>query len=145
LKRVSGPFAKWPILGSENLSGGTIIQHLTDGKIYNLSPAYGQDNSVSFPVSARTSRLDFDTNNRKFVRSMELIGDQQSTTTPVSVSYYDDDYITQSTPRTFDMVDYRPFGTTFGSFRRRAWFISYTGANPLRLEGIQLKFRLGTD
>lgn len=134
-----------PVINFAAHSGGLIAQHETNGKIYNLSPTIYQDDSTNFEVSATTSRMDLDTLNRKFVKSLELIGDIQATTTPVSVQYSDDDWNTFSTARTFDMVDARPMGVGFGNFRRRAWKVSYSGNNPLRLEAFQLKFRLGTD
>lgn len=126
-------------------SNTLVAQHTTDGYLYTISPTITQDNSVSFTVLARFGRLDFETSNRKFVRSVELIGDIQSSTTPVSLQYSDDDYTTLSTARTFDMADARPMGMNFGNFRRRAWQFSYAGANPLRIEALQIKFRLGTD
>lgn len=135
----------WPMLGFAQYSNTLIAQHTTDGRIYTISPTTYQDDSTNFTVLARFGRTDLETNNRKFVRALDLIGDMQSTTTPVSIQYSDDDYQTLSTARTFDMVDYHPYGTNFGNFRRRSWQLSYAGANPLRVEAIQMKYRLGTD
>lgn len=134
----------WPILVFDQYTGSTIAQHATNGWIYYLSPTVYQDDSVSFPVLARFGRNDLDTIDRKFVKSVDLLGDKQTSSTVVSLQYSDDDYQTLSTARSFDMSDVRPYGTNFGSFRRRAWQVSYTGSGPLRLEALQIKYRLGT-
>lgn len=135
----------FPIIEFVQHSNTLLAQHTTDGRIYTMIPTTTQDNSVSFPHMARFGRLDFETNNRKFVRSIELLGDIQPATTPVLVQYSDDDYTTLSTARTFDMAELRPIGTNFGNFRRRSWQYSYTGASALRIEALQIKFRLGSD
>jgi hypothetical protein len=86
-----------------------------------------------------------DDDRRKFVRKLELVGDMQLTTTNVLLSYFDDDFLTQSTTRTMDMSLVRAFAMNLGNFRRRVWQVSYTGANPLRLQYLELKLRLGTN
>lgn len=135
----------WPIVDVLQQNQKPLVQHETNGWIYNLDPAVGQDDLVNFPVTATFSRIDLDTNSRKFVHSAELIGDIQSSSTPVSLSYSDNDYISFSTPRILDMQYPRMLAKNLGNFRRRAWRVSYTGPNPFRLEALQLKFRLGGD
>ena len=124
-------------------SNGLIALHETDGYVYDMSPTTYQDNSVSFTVLARFGRVDLDTDLKKFVRSMTLIGDKQSSTTNVSFYYSDDDYTTNATARTFDASLTRPYLAGGGSFRRRSFTLSYEGANPLRLEGLEMRYRLG--
>lgn len=133
----------WPIISTTEFSNVLVGQHPTNGKLYNILPTTYQDDSVNFTVTAQFGRLDLDTNRRKFVKSYDLLGDKQSTTTPVLFQYSDDDYNTLSTARTFDMQYSRPFLTRGGSFRRRAHKLSYTGSNPLRLEGLEMRYRLG--
>lgn len=135
--------ALWPIISITEHNHQLIGQHTTNGWIYNISPTVYQDDSVNFTVLARFGRIDLDTMRRKFVKSYELIGDKQATTTNVSFQYSDDDYTTLSTARTFDMSSIRAFLTRGGSFRRRAHQVSYAGANPLRLESLEMRYRLG--
>lgn len=126
--------------------GNTLVgQHETDGKVYTLSETTYQDAGSNFTVFGRFRRLDFDDNRRKFVRKLELLGDVQSSTTNVSLQYSDDDWTTLSTARTLDMSQVNPFAMNLGMFRRRGWQISYSGANPFRSEGIELKIRIGTN
>ena len=133
----------WPILSTYEHADTLIGQHESNGWIYTISPTVYQDDSVNFTVLARFGRMDLDTNRRKFVRSYELLGDKQTSTTNVSFQYSDDDYVTLSTARTFDMSATRPLLTRGGSFRRRAHQLSYTGSGPLRLEGLEMRYRLG--
>lgn len=137
----SGSF--FPIVSYCQHLNTLVAQHMTNGNLYTMSEATYQDASANFTVFARFSRFDGDTNVRKFVRRLELIGDVQSTTTNVSLVYYDNDYTTASTARTLDMSLVRPFAMNLGNFRRRAWELSYTGANPLRVEALEMQVRTG--
>lgn len=133
----------WPIASTYEHADTLVGQHETNGRIYTLSPTVYQDDSVNFTVLARFARVDLDTMRRKFVKSYELIGDRQTSTANVLFQYSDNDYVTLSTARTFDMSLVRPFLTRGGSFRRRAHQLSYAGNTPLRVESIEMRYRLG--
>lgn len=120
-------------------------QHATDGRIHTLSESTYQDATTNFTVLGRFKPVDFDDENRKFVRSAELVGDRQSTTTNVSLQYSDDDFNNTSTARTLDMSQPTARAMNLGNFTRRSWQVSYTGSNPLRLESLHLRLRMGTD
>lgn len=132
-----------PFISYTQYQNTLIAQHATDGYLYTLAAATTQDNGANFTVFGRFKRNDLDDNRRKFIRRADLIGDVQSSTTNVSLQYSDDDYVTLSTARTMDMSQVRAFSSNLGNFRRRAWQISYTGSNPLRLQALELKIRLG--
>lgn len=119
-------------------------QHVSDGRIHTLSESTYQDNGSNFTVFGRFRPMDFDDEKYKFMRSAELVGDRQTTSTPVSLQYSDDDFQTLSTARTLDVGYEGPRGMNLGRFKRRSWQMSYAGSNPLRLESLQLRFRLGT-
>lgn len=136
---------RWPIMDTCQHAGGLIAQHESNGWVYNVSPTVYQDDSVSFTVLARFSLLDFDTSSkRKFCNGYDLVGDKQTTTTNVLFQYSDDDYVTYSTAQTFDMSLTRPFISNHGNFRRRGHQLSYTGANPLRLQALEIRLRMGS-
>ena len=134
---------QWPYVDFVEHGSGLIALHTTDGYVYDISPTTYQDNSGSFAVLMRFGRVDLDTDLRKFVRGVVLVGDKQTTTTNVLYTYSDDDYITTASARTFDMSLTRPYLAVGGNFRRRSFTLTYTGANPLRLEGLELKYRMG--
>ena len=132
----------WPFVDFYQHSYGLIALHDSDGYVYDISTTTYQDNSVNFTVLARFGRVDLETDDRKFVNSQTLIGDKQSTTTNVSFQYSDDDYVTLSSARTFNMALVRPYLSGGGSFIRRAFQLSYAGSNPLRIQALQLRFKL---
>lgn len=135
--------AAFPIVDFCQHQGALIAQDAINGYLYTMSEGTAQDNGSSFPVFGRFKRFDGDDNRRKFCKRAELIGDIQSSTTNVSLQYSDDDYITLSTARTIDMGQTRTFTPALGSFSRRAWQITYTGPNPLRLEALELQLKIG--
>lgn len=145
--QAAGATTRFPIFAStyDKTNDLTLCQHESSGDVFTLSSTTYQDNNSNFTMLARTGRTDFDTTNWKYVKDVELLGDQQASTTPVSLTYYDDDYITSSTARTLDQVYTRPIASTLGKFRRRAWQLSYAGANPCAWEALQVKYRLGQD
>lgn len=136
--------AKWPIISSVQAQFVPVVQHATNGWIYILDNATTQDDSVNFTVLARTGRIDFEDNQRKFVQKVELVGDVQATTTNVSLQYSDDDYVTLSTARILDQSLAHPYTSALGNFRRRGWQLSYTGSNPIRWEALEMTIRKAT-
>lgn len=137
--------SKMPFADFTQHNNALVGQHLTNGNIYTFSESTYQDAGTNFTVLGRFKRLDLEDNRRKFYRRAEIIGDKQTTTTNVSLQYSDDDWQTLSTARTMDMSLTRTLATTLGNSRRRAWQISYAGANPFRAEALELKFRFGME
>jgi hypothetical protein len=133
----------WPVLQTAQFafSGQPFSiagQDVITGKIWKIDNTVYQDNGVNFTVAATTVPIDFQTKQRKYYNRIELIGDVQSISTPVNVSYSDDDYVTFSNPRVLDMSLSRPYSLNWGNSRRRVWKVSYTGNGPLRLMGFEM-------
>jgi len=124
--------SNFPLINFTQHLNTLVGQHATNGTVYTLSENTYQDAGVSFPVFGRFKRLDLDDNRRKFVKTAELIGDIQASTTNVLLQYSDNDYGTLSTARTMDMAQNKTLAKQLGFFFRRSWQISYTGSNPLR-------------
>jgi hypothetical protein len=143
--QASDGSSRLPIVAFAQHGNALIGQHETNGKTYTFSESTYQDDGSNFTVLGRFRRMDLDDNRRKFIRKAYLLGDIQSSTTNISLQYSDDDYATLSTARILDMSKINVFADRLGNFKRRAWQISYTGANPLRLEGLELKLRIGTN
>ena len=141
--QVAGASTAFPIIAYAQHNSVLLAQHPTNGWIYNVLPTVYQDDSVNFTVLARLGRVDMDTYLPKFMKSIALVGDIQSSTTNVDLQYSDDDYVTLSTARTLDMSLAYPFTPALGKFNRRAWQLSYAGSNPLRIESLELRYRLG--
>ena len=140
---VAAGGAKWPIVASCQHGNALICQHATNGWLYVMSPTIYQDDTVNFTWLMRLGRVDFGTNQYKFAKSLDIIGDIQSSTTNVSLQYSDDDWTTLSTARTLNMALSRAFAMNLGMFRRRSFQLSYAGNNPLRVEALELRIKLG--
>lgn len=82
---------------------------------------------------------------RKFQHELQLIADTQSSTDNISVQYSDDDYQTFSTARTIDMSTTLKQLQRLGYFRERAFKLTYTGTNQVRLEALEGQIRMGTN
>lgn len=139
----SGPSILWQhIKGvSTNIKYAYAVSEQTlDGNVYYIDPTsfVFTDDGQTYPFVIQTSRWDLDNQKRKFLRKLRLVGDIEEGSTPISVSWSDDDYNTFSTARTVDMEDSDAVLNACGSFRRRAFSISNTSDGPLRLHGIEL-------
>lgn len=116
----------------------TIVgQDQSTGALWNVSQSLAQDNGTNFEVRVETLPLDFGDMERDFYNRVELVGDIQTNTAPISISYSDDDYVTFSTPRVLDMSNRRVYSEMWGQSRRRVWRISYVGDTPMRVFGFE--------
>lgn len=135
--------ANWPIVDITQQTFSNVVGlHKSDGTVNQISQSVFQDNSISFPVVMQANPLTFGTMARKFYNRVELVGDRQGSTANALVSFTDDDYVTFSPTRTFDMSQIRVFSRNWGNSRRRAWKISYTGNTPLRVFGLEFTIEL---
>lgn len=135
----------WPLIDcTQGILGSNILLgiHATDGFVYSIDQNVFQDNLVNFPVIMQANPLTFGTMARKFYNRVELVGDRQNSTANALVSFTDDDYLTFSPARTYDMSQIRTFSRNFGNSRRRAWKISYSGNTPLRVFGLEFTIEL---
>lgn len=119
----------------------------TSGKVYVINPvAYVfQDDSTNYSVTIQTLKFDGNNNNRKFLDRLDIFSDRYSSTNNISIQWSDDDYGTTSTARTVDLSGVKTYVTGCGSFRRRSFYISQSNSMPLRLEGLGLKLRQGSN
>ena len=129
---------------ADKLTGSPLLQHNTDGKIYKLDVSVYQDVSTSIIGEIVTSKLDFGTNNRKFMYSFNVIGDTTTSSSTLSVRWSDDDYKTWSNWKSLDLVT-RPYFMKLGSFRRRAFNMKHTGNAPVRLEALEMDLNMGVN
>lgn len=103
-----------------------------------------QDNATTYTMTAQTDLIDLNTSAIKFWDAVELIGDKQTTSGTVDISWSDDDYITFTTARTVDPTATRMRLTQCGASRRRAFKITDSQPRALRLEALELTYKLGS-
>lgn len=133
----------WPILASAQNSGsfsynaGQPVVQDKNGSLYFVEVTNYTDAGVNFPFEIYTPIWDGGVRVRKTLMRMTIKADQANSGT-LSVSWSDDDYQTWSPVRLVDLSDGVARIDNCGTFYKRAWHISYTGAQPLRIQEIEL-------
>ena len=113
------------------------------GNLYTLDPNTYQDAGLPIDVHARTPLVDGGTNQKKFFRKLEIIGDREDTL--VFVRYTGDDYQTWTKYRSADLSLRRSVLHRLGQDRRRAYELRHTDNTPLRLEALELTTEVGNN
>ena len=123
---------------------GILLQY-TDGTIYTLSKENYVDtvNDIVYNIyyTIITNKIDFDNRYRKFIYSLDIIGDLNNSN--ILLQWSDDDYQTWNTGYTISLAS-RPRLARCGSTRRRAFKLTHTDSTPCRLESLETVFTLGT-
>lgn len=114
-----------------------------DNTVYKFNNALGQDAGVSFPWAVVTPEEDFDSYNRKACHRLSIHADDPGASLLVLVQTADDDFTTWSTGQSIDLHQDLPCNYRWGTFRRRAHKLSYTGSLPLRVYKIELDINIG--
>jgi len=110
--------------------------------LYSLSTTTYQDAGQPIYYRSVTKILDSGTTKRKFYGRAEVVGDKVSGGS-MTISHSGNDYQTYSTGRTVDLNSSRPQVYLSGADRRRSWQFLSTSNVPLRLESVEIDFRLG--
>lgn len=130
-------------------TGSPAVQDRTKGYIYTLDGTVSTDATAPDQVnnitsSATTMRNDFGTLNRKWIHRLSLVADISSTPGAYfTLQWSDDDYNTWSAPRNLAVTNMMPSTTQLGSFRRRAFRLTYSQPTPCRIEGIEVDINTG--
>lgn len=109
----------------------------TSGKIFTINPASMtfEDNSMAYSAIVQTTRLR-EGNRLVFWEEIEVIGDIQPSSSPLTISYTDDDYQTYTTLGTVDLADEKPFLGPCGSAFGRAWVLTHSHNSPMRISAL---------
>ncbi len=135
---------------SDYPTGSPLMLDSLTGAIYVMdgekSTDYVDGVATSIKSVAVSSKMDFGTINRKMMHRFTLLGDVPAASgeTSYSLEWSDDDYQTWSTARTVVIDDTMPATTQLGSFRRRAFRLTYQQLVPLRLEGFEVDINVGS-
>lgn len=137
-------------IGSDGPTGSAYAIHPTNGNIYTLDETNFYDDSYPINCSITSEKQDFDAINRKFMHRFSIIGDIPSdpdgsigSDSSIYISWSDDDYQTWSTPRALNMAADLPSIFQLGSFRRRAFRITYSLPHLFRIEGLEVDINKG--
>lgn len=127
--------------GNNGLRSFVSIEGGTSTYEYN-STTY-QDAGVNFTVSFVTPNIDFGTYRKKFGSRIMLHADQTPTVSNSLISWTDDDYQTFSTPRAINMASQYKQLFRLGSFRKRAYKLTYSDNFPMRWEFMEIDYSQG--
>ena len=121
---------------------------VTNGKTYKVDPvsagATYQDDTSTYSMEIRTSKIDFGTANKKYIREIELVADTVSSGT-TQLFFSDDDYLTWQGPFTFDMSKMRKNVTRLGAhYCGRAYKVVHSSNAYFRGEALTINYDMGT-
>jgi hypothetical protein len=101
------------------------------------------DNGSPITLDLYTPNYDANTRQRKYVKSLDIIGDQTNGSL-VQVRSSDDDYQTWTNFRTIDMSKERAYIMDCGTFRRRAYHFRHAAPTEFRVHAVELMIDPGT-
>lgn len=110
----------------------------------NVENVVYTDNGTQYTMLVQTSKLDNDNIFRKRISRLKVVGDRPEISSPLEISWSDDDYKTWSPARTVDLMDNYPYTNNLGMYRRRAFRLSNLSDTSVRLEAIELDIIQGT-
>lgn len=109
----------------------------------NIGYDYEGETPVNFTCKFTTRPLDFGNYRVKFVSRLVFGTDQAPSTTLMSVSWSDDDYLSFSPSRSVDLSkSYTPMWAC-GSFRKRVFQITYADEFPMRWRSVEIDYNQG--
>lgn len=120
--------------------GGTMVNYcisntLTGGIVYSMNPAslVYADAGASYTALMQLDSQDLGTGNIKFWETLRIIGDVQSTTSNIELSYSDDDYNTTTVWGNLDLSTNLPIARQLGASQRRAWILNHSDNTAMRI------------
>lgn len=135
--------------GLSTISGSMVNYSIssadTDGKIYIMnqaSPVF-TDDSVSYTARIQLPLMDFGTKRMKFWHDLEIVGDEEETSSTISLLYTDDDYQNYTAHGSSDLSNDRVRWTRLGASRRRSWVLTHSANAPFRLEALEGNATIG--
>ena len=126
---------------SENETDYMVDDYIEQQDDYVIS--LGADASANIACRITLPEFDGDVQNNKMMHKLELVGSRISGTTgvtDVTIRWSDDHYNTFLASRTLDISKRRKL-TRLGLFNRRAFELSYDGAEQLRFEALEVDFK----
>lgn len=133
----------WPFVAACNLDGVVYFQHRTDGWVYKFDEAAFTDHGdVDIVMDIYPPEFDGGTRLTKFLAKMYVNGDQvQGSELLLRVS--DNNQLSWSNFRTFDLSAGRPFIENCGSFTKRFFHFRHIAPTSCRLNEVELAMQVG--
>lgn len=128
-----------------NTSLGNLTLFTLQGStaIYKFSPTLYQDNGVAFTTTIVTDNNMFDSWNNKFMSSVAVWSDTPTASALLGIQCTDDDYQTYSAIRYIDLYQEKPDSQRWGRFRKRAFKLTFSANQPLRISKLEVELNMG--
>jgi len=136
----------WPFVSATSTSTqGHLLQHISNGKIYNCLPSYVNDDGSLFSCDIVTPNFDGGVKWNKYLPHLEFIADQ----TPGSIlqvrsNDWDYDPKRWTNWRKVDLGKKRPYLDDCGTFVRRAYHLRHRCNARFRMFAMEMRLLLGT-
>ena len=114
---------------------------LSSAKIFKITSgsAIYQDDGSAYTMTVQTENIDFGTDAVKFMPRLRIIGDTQSSTSNLAVSYSDDDFANFTSAGNIDLSSADKSIGPLGQFRRRSIKLTHAANTPCRLEAMEFQ------
>jgi len=130
--------------------GGTMVNYAvtnvsTNGKVYiqNHATLVFTDDTVAYTARVQLPPEDLGTYRKKQWDEITIVGDQEVSSSTLTIAYSDDDFQSYTTAGTVDLADALRRLTRLGASRRRGWVMTHAAATPMRLEFLEGRARVG--
>lgn len=121
--------------------GYSVIQTRSGGSVYYFKAGVYQDAGLPVDVRIRTSKLDGQSNKKKFFNSAAIVGDKVASN--AYLRYSDDDYATWSNYRPVNLALDRSKVSRLGAGRRRAFELRHNANTAFRAEALEIDLKEG--
>jgi len=111
--------------------------------LYKFDMSLYRDAGTAITATLTTDNTEFDTRNKKFMSKLVLNADKPTATSEVLVQWSDDDYQTWNTGTTVDLNQEHPSLSRLGGFRRRAFKLTHTANQPMRINSLEADINMG--
>lgn len=118
----------------------------TSGSVYIINPSNltFNDDGVVYSAIFQSAADDYGSSDRKFYDQLRIIADTEPSTSTLTVSYSDDDFVNFTTAGTVDLSKPIPRLARLGSSYKRAWKFSHSDNTAMRIERVDLSINVGS-
>jgi len=130
-------------IGYAQMDGKHYILDEDNGKVYEMDFDIYQDDTNDINVEIVTDKWDGKSSRKKTIHRVDVVGDEQTTASNITLEMTIDDYQNWSTARTIDMSKTTPAANQFGKAEKAAFRVKHAANTPLRLKELELSYSLG--
>ena len=130
--------------------GGTMVNYAvsnvsTAGKVFlqNQASQVFTDNGVAYTARVQLPNMDLGTMKKKVWEELELVKDEETSSSTITLSYTDDDFQNFTVHGTADLSEDRARWTRMGASRRRGLVLTHSAETPMGLYALEGRAKIG--